>query len=304
MNAYDVTIVIPHYGPAEQTRSLVRSLRQQFHGPIVVVDDAYPEPYETGDSEILVRRDSNGGFGSSVNSGLAGVSTTHAVVLNSDLTFGEGFIGALQRAVERWPEAVLSPQILGHDGCPQWVGRHFPRVVHQFVEWLTPLARFRHLRLLHEAVGHDTRVSTGDVPVDWVMGAAMVLPMEAVRAVGGFDERFFMNCEEVDLQRRLAARGVHAVVICDAIAVHEGGGSSESGRRRQWLVDARFVYAGKWGGARPLRVALTVASHINFLVNMIRQAARHKVDAIGTLNLERALLSHGVEAAMQGRANR
>jgi N-acetylglucosaminyl-diphospho-decaprenol L-rhamnosyltransferase len=294
-----LTAVIPHYGDPAPALALVESLLAQTGSSIariVVSDDASPQPFPARDGVVVVRRERNGGFGSAVNSGLALVETEYALVLNSDLEIGPTFVEDLVGAAEPWMPAVVSPQIHGHDGKPQWVGRHFPTAWHQAVEWLSPLARFRHLPALHEAVGHDTRCIDGaTVPVDWVMGAAMLLPMEQVRAVGGFDERFFMNAEEVDLQRRLREIGVPSVFAGTVTAVHEGGGSSDPERRRRWLVDSRLEYARKWGGAAQLKGALSMASLANFGVNAVRQAAGRDVDAAATLRREISYLLAGRE---------
>ncbi|MFI7484336.1 glycosyltransferase family 2 protein [Kocuria sp. M1R5S2] len=288
-----VSVVVPHYGDPAPTLALLGRIREQtWTGPlqVIVSDDASPVPLpapDPSDGVEVVRRERNGGFGSAVNSGAALARHELLLVLNSDLGIGRTFVADLVAAAEPWQPAVVSPAVVGHDGATQWAGRHFPTVGHQVVEWLTPLARFRHTRAWHENVGHDTAVGTGGCrPVDWVMGAAMLIPTTEFRAVGGFDERYFMNAEEVDLQRRLRDRGVPSVVAASVTAEHEGGGSSDPQRRRQWLVDARFRYARKWGGARRLRAALTAATVVNFLVNTLRQLKGTDVDARAVLRQE------------------
>lgn len=286
----EATAVIPHYGDPEPTLALVRALQSQTGErpvAVIVVDDASSEPFPETRGVTVVRRERNGGFGSAVNSGLAIVQTEYVLVLNSDLGIGPTFVQDLLAAAEPWQPAVVSPQVHGHDGAPQWVGRHFPTASHQAVEWLSPLARFRHRPALHEAVGHDTRCVDGaTVPVDWVMGAAMLLPMAAVRQVGGFDEAFFMNAEEVDLQRRLREIGVPSIFAGAVTVTHEGGGSSHPERRRHWLVESRLKYAAKWGGESALRASLATASVVNFGANALRQAAGRDIDAVATLRRE------------------
>lgn len=292
-----VSIVVPHYGdPAPALALLERVQDQTYPGPlqVIVSDDASPVPMPAVEGVQIVRRERNGGFGSAVNSGAELAAHELLLVLNSDLLIGPTFVADLVAAAEPWQPAVVSPVVEGHDGSPQWVGRHFPTVRHQVVEWLTPLARFRHTRAWHEGVGHDTSVGrSGCRPVDWVMGAAMLIPLDQFRAVGGFDEGYFMNAEEVDLQRRLRARGVPAVVAAPVTAVHEGGGSSDPQRRRQWLVDSRLRYARKWGGARRLAGALAVATAVNFLVNTLRQLKGTDVDARAALRQELRYLGVG-----------
>lgn len=291
-----LSIVIPHYGDPAHALALVRALQQQ--GPagleIVVSDDHSPRPFppETPGTTV-VRRERNGGFGAAVNTGVRAAAGELVLVMNSDLTVPETFLADLLSAAAPWMPAVVSPQVHGHDGAPGWVGRRFPTTGHQVVEWLTPLARLRGLRALHAMVGHDTRCVDGaEVPVDWVVGACMLLPREAFLAVGGLDEGFFMNCEEIDLQRRLREQGVGSVFLGTVCVEHEGGGSSDAARRRGWLVASRLRYARKWNGAageRRLRRALVAASWVNFAANRLRQAAGRPVRAREVLEQELAL---------------
>ncbi|MCV7455653.1 glycosyltransferase family 2 protein [Micrococcus luteus] len=295
-----VTVVIPHYGDPAPTRALVDHLLAEpgrALAAVVVSDDASPTPYPKAHDPRLtvVRREANGGFGANVNSGLAAVRTPLALVLNSDALITGEQIDALVAAAAPFQPAVVSPQVVNEDGSPQWSGRHFPTVLHQGVEWLTPLARFRHLPVLHEAVGHDVAAarSAAPVAVDWVMGAVMLLPMAQVRAVGGFDEEYFMNSEEVDLQRRLRDRGVASIVVPSVRVEHGMHGSSDPLRRRGWLVDSRFRYARKFGRPRALKAVLTAATGVNYAVNRVRQARGTDVDAAAVLRDEHALIWKG-----------
>lgn len=289
-----VSVIVPHYGDPQPALALINSLHRQKDAGVVqliVVDDCSPVPFPDTDGVTVVRRAGNGGFGSAVNSGAAAADHPLLLILNSDLEVGPTFVSDLLGAAAPWQPAVASPQVVGHNGAPQWVGRHFPTIRHQVVEWLTPLARWRHHPALHEAVGHDTRCKDGAViPVDWVMGAAMLIPTDEFRAVGGFDERFFMNSEEVDLQRRLRERGIPSLFAGTVQVTHEGGGSSESDRRRTWLVTSRLYYAEKWRHRRALAAALRTASVINLAVNAVRQAAGRDLDAVGTFRRELAYL--------------
>lgn len=292
-----VTVVVPHYGDPRPASALIKALQvQEGTGALqlVVVDDCSPVPFPDTAGVAVVRRPVNGGFGSAVNSGAALAEHPLLLILNSDLEISPTFVADLLRAAAPWQPAVVSPQVLGHNGVPQWVGRHFPAVRHQVTEWLTPLARWRHLPLLHEMVGHDTRCVDGAVvPVDWVMGAAMLVPTGEFRAVGGFDEKFFMNSEEVDLQRRLRDRGVPSVFIGTVAVTHEGGGSSDSTRRRQWLVDSRKLYAAKWGSPRTLQAGLAAATVVNLAVNTVRRLAGTPVRPLGVARTEWHLLKDG-----------
>jgi len=59
-------------------------------------------------------------------------------------------------------------------------------------------------------------------PVDWVAGMFMLFPAGAYAAVGGFDERYFLYYEDVDLCCRLRLAGYEVFLAPAAVAVHDG----------------------------------------------------------------------------------
>lgn len=289
-----VSVVVPHFGSAQPTNVLVDRLLAQDtrHAlQIIVSDDHSPAPFPERDGVLVSRRQANGGFGAAANSGAKEAEHELLLILNSDVVIDSRFIEDLVAAATPWMPAVVSPRVTGLDGHEVWTGRHFPTVRHQCVEWLTPLARWRDRRRLHEAVGHDTRVREGvGTAVDWVVGAVLLLPTAEFLAAGGFDERFFMNCEEIDLQRRLRERGIPSVALGAPVALHEGGGSSDSARRRAWLVESRLRYAEKWGHRRGLVVALVGATVVNFAWNSVRRLLGRPIRPVHTLRAELSLL--------------
>lgn len=289
----EVSVVVPHYGDAHPTVALVERLQQQRGATIqiIVADDHSPEPFPALAGVDVVRRDTNGGFGTNVNSGAAVAAHDLLLILNSDVEFGETFIADLLHAAQPWLPGVVSPRVVNHRGEDEWIGRHFPKVRHQVVEWLHPLVRLR--PRLHDAVGHDTAARGNTSVVDWVVGAAILVPTTVFRQVGGFDERFFMNSEEVDLQRRLREIGVSSVVLAEPHLIHEGGGSSPSPSRRRWLVQSRLAYARKWSGPAGelrLRSALRAASGVNLAWNSARALAGRDTRPVTTFRDELVLL--------------
>lgn len=287
-----ISVVIPHYGEPAPTRALVAQVTAQHPHQVIVSDDCSPTPLPPTDGALVVRRDTNGGFGAAVNSGAALATGDLLLVLNSDLEIPAGFIEALVSAATPWQPAVVGPRVLDHAGTVTYSGRRWPTILNQSVEWLTPLTRWRERPWLRRFLGHDTRVPTSQTPVvvDWLVGAAFMLPTKAFRAIGGFDERFYMNSEEVDLQRRLAALGLRRVYVPSVAVTHEGGGSSDPAKRRRWLVSAQLRYARKWGGAKRLQAALTVATVVNFLWNLTRRIRGLAVAPVTTAREELGLI--------------
>lgn len=287
-----VSVVVPHYGDPAPTQALVAQLASQHRHQIIVSDDASPHPFPATDGVVVVRRHTNGGFGAAVNSGAAVATGDLLLILNSDLEIPLDFIARLITLAEPLQPAVVAPRVLDDRGNVTFSARRWPTTTNQCVEWLTPLARWRDRPWLRRLLGHDLRVITATTPVnvDWLVGAAFMVPLADFQAVGGLDERFFMNSEEIDLQRRLAERGLPRIYLPAVSVTHEGAGSSDPARRRRWLVTAQVRYAEKWGGARRLRAALTAATAVNLTWNCARALRGVDVAPVSTAREELALI--------------
>ncbi len=82
--------------------------------------------------------------------------------------------------------------------------------------------------------GHPTAGAPGDGDIFGPCGAAALYRREAFVALGGFDERFFCYCEDVDLAFRLRSAGYRSVRASSAVVRHAGSGIS--GRRSDFTL--------------------------------------------------------------------
>ena len=105
--------------------------------------------------------------------------------------------------------------------------------------------------------------------VPWVLGAALAVRRRDFDAVGGFDPAYFMYYEEVDLSRRLAARGSLTRYTPAATIRHVGGASTDQNRapmqREMFRSLARYTRRhGRDPGLVRLRLAVIAiaAAHI------------------------------------------
>lgn len=72
-------------------------------------------------------------------------------------------------------------------------------------------------RPLAEAEGRGT------LAVDCAVAVALLVDREVVLANGGYDERFFILFEDLDLSYRLRSRGFDILSVEDALVLHKGG---------------------------------------------------------------------------------
>ncbi len=125
----------------------------------------------------------------------------------------------------RYAEAHKDEPI-GALGCILFDAHYRPANSYHY--FLTP--RF----LLLEAFGkhHQVRLQAIDEPikVDFITGADLFIPRRAIERVGMFDPCFFMYCEEVDLEKRMADVGLDRLIIPGPQIVHYDGGSYQPNR--------------------------------------------------------------------------
>lgn len=195
-------VVVADNGSTDGTLEM---LRADFPAVNVVVDSTNP------------------GYGAAANHAIARCRAEYVLLLNSDTIVGPESLLALARYFELHPRvALVGPRLLNTDGSLQRSCHRFP--VGWFAFWMGRiLEQIPVIRMVYiTSFAHDRARA-----VDWVTGAALAIRRSAFHAVGGFDHRFFMYYEEVDLafRLRLAGWATHFAPVTDV--VHRGGASTE-----------------------------------------------------------------------------
>jgi N-acetylglucosaminyl-diphospho-decaprenol L-rhamnosyltransferase len=183
----------------------------------------------------VIQRTERAGFGANHNVALRRARGRHVLLLNDDTVVAPGAIDALAAQLDAHPDvAIASPTVLTPDGHAEPTLWRRPTPWGDVVGALAP--GHAHGLDLH---GPDPQ------PIGWATGCALLVRRDAVLAVGGFDERYFMYSEEIDLATRLAAAGLAVHWVPAARVVHQGQASTVAwsparavemarGRRRYW----------------------------------------------------------------------
>jgi len=216
-----LAVVVNHRRP-DLTAACVRSLQADLSADVrvVIVDNAsgdgsveYLQSSTAGDDVHIVASPVNVGYGAGHNLGVrSGVEVwgepSFVWLLNSDITVPAGTTGELVRASRREPSVgIWGPTLVCPDGAIQCAGG----------------ARLRRWML-------SPQLRTTPGPFDYIHGAAPFLPWRAFDELGGFDERFFLYYEEVDLSHRARAAGWQLAWCPEAAVVHVGGASTGADR--------------------------------------------------------------------------
>jgi GT2 family glycosyltransferase len=261
--------VVVSYRSAATLRGCVEPLAAIDDVHVTVVDNASPDHglQTVADLPVeLIRAPRNGGFSYGCNLGAARAQAPFLLFLNPDARIGRGALRALRENLLAHPDAALAgPRILEPGGRLAWSQRRFPRHRSTYAQALF-LHRLWPLATWSDELIRDPAAYARPGTPDWVSGACMLVRRNAFEAVGGFDEDFFLYCEDTDLCRRLRDAGHTVRFEPSAEARHVGGASSGSGETQAMAARSRVLYARKHLSRAAARteaigVALSEATH-------------------------------------------
>ena len=202
----------------------------------------------------LVRNATNDGFGAATNHAITRAGGSFWLLMNPDAVLAPEALGILVAFLRTHPEAAAAAPSL------QGVDPEVPEGAES--AGMTPGLRSLagHFLLLNRFLpgdhggawrGFQLRRVPGRRPrrVEWASAAVLLVRPEAMRQVGGFDERFFMYGEDVDLGARLTAAGWETWLLPEARAGHLIAASS-GGVNSGWVDGIHRLAAERSGRLR------------------------------------------------------
>jgi N-acetylglucosaminyl-diphospho-decaprenol L-rhamnosyltransferase len=210
-----VAVVIVTYRSATSIVDTVHALSQQFRerDELVVVDNASDDATtalvrEAAPTATVLELPDNLGFAAGCNIGAAHSSAPILLFLNPDALPVAGCLDVLRRAGPEHPNWGAWQALVTMDGGS--VVNTKGGVVHYLgIAWAGGYG---------ELAG---TVPAGPSEVGFASGAALAVRRETWERLGGFDERFFMYCEDVDFSLRLRLAGLRVGVVPEARVEHE-----------------------------------------------------------------------------------
>ena len=244
---------------------------------IIVVDndstDGSPEAIEERFAQAhVIRSGKNLGFAAGNNRGIEASRGRWICMINSDVELLPGCVDNLVRVLKDDPHAGLAaPRVLNSDRTLQRNCRRFPTLWRSLCSALGLSALFARFAFFGGTQmtwwTHNTRRE-----VEVVSGCFWLVRREALQAIGGLDENFFMYGEDVDWCRRLWLQRWKIVFAPECEAIHHGGGSSRNQPLRFFLAmqEAELRYWRKHHGS----VATMLRAGIMLLHQIVRIVAR------------------------------
>jgi N-acetylglucosaminyl-diphospho-decaprenol L-rhamnosyltransferase len=255
MPTLDIVIVNWNAGPQLQRciASVAGAAQESFSTDRVVVVDnaswdssiASLQPH--GLPLLVISNRSNRGFATACNQGAKGSRASYLLFLNPDVVLGPESLAAAISFLEESANsqvAACGVQLIDDQGQVARSCSRFPTPAHIYIHTLG-LNRFFprrfHDNIMAEWHHRETR------PVDAVIGAFLLVRREVFEMVSGFDERYFLYLEDVDLLHSIHRTGQQIYYLSTAQAYHRGGGCSRQAKalRLYYSLRSRLVYCRK-----------------------------------------------------------
>ena len=265
-----LAVVTVTYSPGETLTRFLDTLEKATERDVQVVladngsvDGAPERAAAERDNVRFVPTGGNLGYGGGANAGVAslGDDVGWIVIANPDLEWDPGSIDALLEVARRWPRGgAFGPLIREPDGTVYPSARLLPSlgrgIGHAVFGKIWP--RNPWTRSYRQETAAPTERTAG-----WLSGSCLLLRREAFDAVGGFDTRYFMYFEDVDLGDRLSRAGWLNVYAPSASVMHIGGQSTSQASARMLAAhhDSAYRYlADRYTGLRwkPVLAAIRI----------------------------------------------
>ncbi|MBF9233917.1 glycosyltransferase family 2 protein [Microvirga alba] len=248
-----ISIVIINYKTVDLTIECVNSILSadfiNFTVEIIILDnDSQDGSFERLSSLFpilkVVPLERNIGFAAANNRGVELATGDYVLFLNPDTVVLPGALEALWSFAQRRPEAgAWGGRTLFGDGSLN------PTSVSSFVTLRSTLYRavglsmiFSRSPVFNPEVYPRWKRDT-ERAVDILFFCFVLVRIDVWRKLGGFDERFFMFCEDDDICWRMRAAGLDRLFTPEACIVHYGGASTPSRPARiAMILAARLLW--------------------------------------------------------------
>jgi GT2 family glycosyltransferase len=273
-------------------RSIEGVDREGFHlSEIVVVDDCSYDDSLDGIDMIglpirLIRNDKRLGYGASCNRAAQCCRGDYILFLNTDTLLASDSLAVSLAYIEQPANrqvGIVGIMLLDDLGKVSRSCTRFPTAATYFVLMFGLNKIFPSVFPDHQMKEWD-HLSTRQV--DHVIGAFMLMRRSLFDELGGYDERFFVYMEDLDISLRASQRGQKSVYLSSAAACHSRGGTSEKAKVESMFFSlrSRIQYAFKhFGTLSALAVAVGTVLIEPFARLLLSVARRSSEEAGNTI---------------------
>lgn len=240
-----LTVIIVAYNSEDFIEDCVRSLLENLpeKSEIIVIDnnssDNTAKKLENFVPKIdLIKSTTNLGFAKANNLAAKKVQGNYLFFLNPDTQITGSIFNELLGFYERESDAgIVAPKLIQPDGKVQESVKNLPTIWRAIKEFIF---------LMPHAYSQFIPKDDDFTEVESVYGAAMLIKRDLFNKVGGFDERFFLYYEDVDLCKRIRKLGKKIYYYPKVSIKHIVGGTKSERNKYELNMESFIKYHGRF----------------------------------------------------------
>jgi len=291
----EIDIIIVNWNTGQQLQQCLQALSQSRRdvftfGTIAVVDNASSDGSASaldfpGLPVSLIQNTENRGFAAACNQAAEGSTADYLLFLNPDTRVYPDTLTkslAFMESADNSRIGIVGVQMVDENGkvavtCARFLATKY------FMYRMLGLNRMFPARFLSDL--YDEWDHSESRPIEHVIGAYFLIRGSVFRELGGFDERFFVYFEDVDLSLRACQAGWTSYYLASAQCYHASGGSSRQvkARRLFYVLQSRIFYAFKNFRTWKAIGLLLATLFIEPLSRLVRAAASGSLIEMGEL---------------------
>lgn len=236
-----VSVSVVSHGQGALVEHLLRDLAAHVKTPFELIltrnlPEALPfDPSAFGFPIRVIDNPAPRGFGANHNRAFRESHGSAFCLLNPDIRIERDPFPELLACLRDPAVAIAAPLIRNPAGEIEDSARRFP----------TPLSILR--KAWRGTLDVDYSIGSKPIHPDWVAGMFMLFPRDAFASLRGFDERYFLYYEDVDLCARIRLAGKRVVLCPAAVAIHDARRESQrSFRYARWHLASMARYFLLW----------------------------------------------------------
>ena len=223
-----VTFSIVSHGQGQMIKHLLTDIDAMYEKPSEIIitlnlpeNEHFIDEYRHLNLRII-RNLSPKGFGENHNFACKLSTTNFFTIINPDIRLIPNFkISLMINFLGDSRIAAIGPAVYASNGTLEDSARFFPTVIN--------LLR----RKIFSGKSNDYKLSTFPLPVDWLAGMFIIFNKSYFNQLGGFDENYFMYCEDVDICKRFKEANYLVILDSRVSVIHDA--QRESRRNFKYL---------------------------------------------------------------------
>ncbi len=175
------------------------------------------------------------GFGENNNKGVMASTGQYVAIINPDIILQKGSIDVLYNYLESHPEVgIVAPQLLNPDMTIQFSVRGYLSPKLTLYRFLTRGKDESDNKEIHNYLCKDLDFEQSQ-PIDWAIGAALMLSRDTYAQLGGFDQDYYLYIEDQDLCLRSWKMGRPVWYVPESKMIHNHLRSSTKIGKKTWM---------------------------------------------------------------------